>query len=412
MNKKAPTALLTENIHKQAEISLLEQGFSVKKIKRAPEPQELISNLQNVKILCSRSRTQINKKVLLKSHLDCIGAFCIGVNQIDLKTASQRGVPVFNAPYSNTRSVAEMVMGLMIGLSRSLFDHSKNMNQRRWKKFAEGCFELRGKVLGIVGYGHIGSQVSVLAEAFGMKVLYYDIINKLPIGNAKPVSSLKSLLENSDFVTLHVPETPQTKRLIGEEEIGFMKKASRLINTSRGSVLDISAVQKALDSNKLAGVAIDVFPEEPTSNEGVFSFPLQNRDRVILTPHIGGSTQEAQISIVSEVCKSLKSFLFTGTTQGSVNFPFLSIPPLLENVTRISNIHKNQPGVLSQINRLVSESGANIKTQYLATNELIGYLVMDLEKEDVREICQKMSQLDVSIKTRLISSNLNHFESF
>ena len=412
MNKKAPTALLTENIHKQAEIAFLEQGFKVKKIKKAPETQELIDILQNVKILCSRSRTQVNKEVLLNSNLDCIGAFCIGVNQIDMKTACQKGVPVFNAPYSNTRSVAEMVMGLMIGLSRSLFDHFKNMHQGRWKKFTDGCFELRGKTLGIVGYGHIGSQVSVLAEAFGMKVLYYDIISKLPIGNAKPVSCLKDLLEKSDFVTLHVPETPQTKELIGKEEIDFMKEASRLINTSRGSVLDISAVQKALDSNKLAGVAIDVFPEEPTSNEGLFSFPLQNREHVILTPHIGGSTQEAQRAIVSEVCKSLKNFIFTGTTQGSVNFPFLSIPPIPENVTRVSNIHKNKPGVLSQINKLVSESGANIKTQYLATNEFIGYLVMDLEKDDVKGICQKMSQLDVSIKTRLISSDLNHFESF
>ena len=412
MSKNTFTVLLTENIHKQAETALQEQGFTIKRLNKAPETPELIKNLKDVKVLCSRSRTQISRDVILNSQLDCIGAFCIGVNQIDLETACQQGIPVFNAPYSNTRSVAEMVIALMIGLSRSLFDHSRNMHQGKWKKFTEGCFELRGKTLGIIGYGHIGSQVSVLAEALGMKILYYDIISKLPIGNAKPVFNLKSLLEKSDFVTLHVPETPQTKNLISKKEIGFMKPACRLINTSRGSVLDISAVKEALETNKLSGVAIDVFPQEPKTSEESFDFPLQNKDHVILTPHIGGSTQEAQISIVSEVCKSLKNFLFTGTTQDSVNFPSLFIPPIPKNVTRVSNIHKNQPGVLSQINKLVSKSGANIKTQYLATNESIGYLVMDLEKEDVKDICQKMSKLDVSIKTQLISSNPDQSKSF
>ncbi len=407
-----PTALLTENIHQQAEIVLQEQDFAIKRLNKAPEAKELIENLKDVSVLCSRSRTQINKEILLNSKLDGIGAFCIGVNQIDLEAACAQGVPVFNAPYSNTRSVAEMVIGLMIGLSRSLFDHSRNMHQGQWKKFTKGCFELRGKTLGIVGYGHIGSQVSVLSESLGMKVIYYDIINKLPIGNARPVYSLKTLLQEANFVTLHVPETPQTKNLISKKEIGYMKKSSWLINTSRGTVLDICAVEKALDSRHLAGVAIDVFPQEPKTSEENFYSPLKNKDHVVLTPHVGGSTQEAQMSIVAEVCKSLKSFFFTGTTQDSVNFPSLFIPPIPENVTRISNIHKNQPGVLSQINKLVSESGANIKTQYLGTNEWIGYLVMDLEKDDVRDICQKMSELDVSIKTRLISSNLNQSKSF
>ena len=405
MNKKILTALLVENIHSQAEMALQEQGLKTKRLKKAPETKELIEHLKGINVLCSRSRTHINKEVLLNSRLDCIGAFCIGVNQIDLETACKQGVAVFNAPYSNTRSVAEMVIGLIIGLSRSLFDHSRNMHQGKWKKFTEGCFELRGKTLGIIGYGHIGSQVSVLAEALGMKVLYYDLISKLPIGNAKPAFNLKNLLKESDFVTLHVPETPQTKNLISKKEIGMMKKNSRLINTSRGAVLDISAVEEALDSNHLAGVAIDVFPQEPKTSEESFYFPLQNKDRVVLSPHVGGSTQEAQISIVAEVSKSLKDFLWTGTTQNSVNFPALLIPPAPENVTRISNIHKNQPGVLSQINKLISESEINIKAQYLATNESIGYLVMDLEKEDVKDICQKMSDLDVSIKTRLISSN-------
>ena len=388
------------------------QGLEIKKLKKAPDNKELVKHLKDVQVLCSRSRTQVNKEVLSQSHLDCIGVFCIGVNQIDLDTACQRGVPVFNAPYGNTRSVAEMVIGLLIGLSRFLFDHSRNMHQGHWKKFNKGCFELRGKTLGIIGYGNIGSQVSVLAEALGMKILYYDIISKLPLGNAKASHSLKELLEKSDFVTLHVPETPKTKQLIGKTEMGFMKKGSYLINTSRGSVLALTDVKEALESNHLGGAAIDVFPKEPKSSEADFSSPLQKRDRVILTPHIGGSTQEAQASIGVEVSKSLKDFLQTGTVQNSVNFPPLLAPSIPENVTRISNIHKNQPGVLSRINKLVSNSGINIKTQYLATNEWIGYLIMDLEEKDVENICQKMSGLDVSIKTQRLSSDLKQRKAF
>ena len=396
-------ALLLENIHIQAETALKEYGLKTRRLRKVPESKELIEHLKDVNVLCIRSRTEINKEILLKSNLDCIGAFCIGVNQIDLETACQQGIPVFNAPYGNTRSVAEMVIGLIIGLSRSLFDHSKNMHQGKWKKFTEGCFELRGKTLGIIGYGHIGSQVGVLAEALGMKALYYDIVSKLPIGNAQPVFHLQDLLKNSDFVTLHVPETPMTKNIISKKEIAMMKKHSWLINTSRGSILDISAVESALASRHLAGVALDVYNQEPKISEDSFSFPLQNKEGVVLTPHIGGSTQEAQVSIVSEVSKSLKDFLFTGTTHNSVNFPFLLAPPIPERTTRISNIHKNQPGVLSQINKIISESNTNIKNQYLATNESIGYLIMDLEEKNVKRICREMSELDISIKTRILS---------
>ena len=403
MSTKKLTALLTENIHKQAEITLQEQGLKIKRLRKAPSAQELIENLKDIQVLCSRSRTFIDKKVLSHSQLDCIGAFCIGVNQIDLEAASQQGVPVFNAPYGNTRSVAEMVIGLIIGLSRYLFVHFKNMKEGQWKKFTEGCFELRGKTLGIIGYGHIGSQVSVMAEALGMTVLYYDIVSKLPMGNAKPSFGLKNLLKTADFVTLHIPETPRTKNLIGKKEIALMKKGSRLINTSRGTVMDLSAVKEALQSGHLAGAAIDVFPQEPKTSEEGFHSPLQKIENAVLTPHIGGSTQEAQLSIVFEVSKSLQDFLQTGTIQNSVNFPSLLAPSIPENVTRISNIHKNQPGVLSEINKLVSESGINIKTQYLATNEWIGYLIMDLEKKDVKDLSQKMSQLDVSIKTRMLT---------
>ena len=397
-------ALLTENIHKQAETTLKDYGLEIKRLNKAPTVKELKEHLKGVKVLCSRSRTFIDKEVLLSSNLDCIGAFCIGVNQIDLTTACQKGIPVFNAPYGNTRSVAEMVIGLMIGMSRSLFTHYKNLKAGRWEKFTEGCFELRGKTIGIIGYGNIGSQVSVLAESLGMRALYYDLMSKLHIGNAKPCFSLKNLLKESDFVTLHVPETPQTKNLIGEKQLEYMKKGSRLINASRGTVVDLKALKKALESKHLAGAAIDVFPEEPKTRSATFYSPLQELESAILTPHIGGSTQEAQLSIVFEVSKSLKAFLKTGTIQNSVNFPSLITPPIPENVTRISNIHKNKPGVLSAINQLVSKSGVNIKTQYLATNEWIGYLIMDLEKKKAHKLSEKMSQLEFSIKTRIISS--------
>ena len=403
MRQQNLTALLTENIHKQAETVLKELGLKIKRLNKAPMEKELIDSLKQVSVLCSRSRTHINKQILLNSHLDCIGAFCIGVNQVDLKTACQRGVPVFNAPYGNTRSVAEMVIGLLVGLSRSLFDRSQNMHKGIWSKSAVGCFELRGKTLGIIGYGNIGSQVSVLAEALGMKILYYDIISKLPIGNAKPCFRLKNLLNSSHFVTLHVPETPQTNQLLGEKEIFCMQKGSYLINTSRGSVVDIPALKKALQSGRLAGAALDVFPIEPKSNKEKFHFPLQNIESVVLTPHIAGSTEEAQLSIVFEVCKSLKDFLKTGSVQNSVNFPDLLAPSAEPESTRISNIHKNQPGVLSAINKLISLSGVNIKSQYLATNEQIGYLIMDLEKKNVQKLAKQMSTLKVSIKTRVIS---------
>ena len=397
-------ALLTENIHSSAKESLKDMGLAVGRIKKAPSGKELISalNSPSVRVLCSRSRTQITKNVILKSNLDCIGAFCIGVNQIDTETACQKGIPVFNAPYGNTRSVAEMVIALIIGLSRSLFDHNNRMHAGHWKKFTETCFEIRGKTLGIIGYGHIGSQVSVLAESLGMKLLYYDIISKLPIGNAKPCFSMKELLIQSDFVTLHVPQTPHTGNLIGVKELNLMKKSSFLINTSRGTVIDLKALDEALKKRKIAGVAMDVFPEEPSTSEAPFLFPLQNRDNVVLTPHVGGSTEEAQKSIVLEVCKTLKDFLILGSVQNSVNFPTLILPPIEKGVSRVSNIHKNQPGVLSEINKLVSGSQVNIKSQYLATNEKVGYMVMDLEKKNIKKLVDEISALQTSIKTRVL----------
>ena len=401
-------ALITEKIDKKADALFKELNFSVQRLPQVPSSKELISLLQSTKykVLCSRSRTQITKKVLSNSHLDCIGAFCIGVNQIDGLTACEKGIPVFNAPFGNTRSVAEMVIALIIGLSRSLFSHNRKMHQGQWEKFTKDCFEIRGKTLGIIGYGHIGSQLSVLAESLGMKVIYYDIISKLPLGNAKPCFSLKKLLNQSDFVSLHVPETDSTKNMIQKEVLKAMRPHAFLINTSRGTVVNITDLKAFLKKKLIAGAALDVYPEEPKKSKDNFSFPLQDLNHVVLTPHVGGSTEEAQQSIVQEVCKRLKDFLKEGSIQNSVNFPNLLLPPIAKASTRITNIHKNQPGVLSSINKLVSQFKVNIKSQYLATNDKVGYVVMDLENKNIKSLSKKISteinQLEPSIKTRVL----------
>ena len=405
--KQKLTALFAESLHPQAEALFQEQGFAVKKMARGFSAQELMDHLKDVSVLCVRSRTKVPQELFRPSRLDCVGAFCIGVNHIDTWEASRRGAPVFNGPYGNTRSVAEMVLGLMIALSRSLISHFRNMSRARWEKFHKDCFELRGKSLGIVGYGHIGSQVSVLAEAFGMKVAYYDKDNRLPIGNARSAFSLKNLLEESDFISLHIPHTPQTDKLIGEQEIRWMRRGAFLINTSRGGVVDLPALETALKEGRLRGAALDVFSNEPSARSADFRLSLQELDNVILTPHIGGSTEEAQTAIALEVFHAIKDFFQTGTTKSAVNFPKLSVPPVPEGAIRITNIHSNKPGALSQINRLVSESGANITTQYLATNDLTGYLIMDLEKGDVSRLEEQIAHLPLSIKTRRITGSVN-----
>lgn len=395
--------LLVEGIHSQADRCLGQAGLEVNRLIQSPDSKALATELKKgVSILGSRSRTQITKEILEDSNLLAVGAFCIGVDQIDLKTATQKGVAVFNAPYSNTRSVAELVIGLIIALSRRVCYLSRFLHQGKWQKSAKGSFEIRGKTLGIVGYGHIGSQVSVLAESLGMKVVYYDIVNKLPIGNAQSCPSLSGLLKQCDFVTLHVPETPETRNLISERELQTMRRGAFLINTSRGSVVDISHLKTALDSRHLAGAALDVFPEEPSLPQASFKSPLQDLPEVIMTPHIGGSTEEAQKSIGQEVSESLIGYLQLGATESSVNFPRLSPPPVPPNVRRIANVHKNQPGVLGQINSMVFQTGANIQAQYLSTNEDIGYVVMDVEKGNVEGLCEAMSRKSFSIKTRRI----------
>ena len=401
--KISPKALLLEGIHKKAEEILSNAGFQLEYGSQALSSMELIRKLQGVSLLCSRSQTEISKELLINTNLFALGAFCIGVNQIDLSTACKRGIPVFNAPYSNTRSVAELVIALIINLSRKLFHLSEKAHKGEWEKSAVNSNEVRGKTLGIIGYGHIGSQVSVLAEALGMKVIYYDIVSKLPLGNAQATTSMKETLKQSDFVTLHVPETSETRWMIKKEQLALMKKGAFLINTSRGKVVEIPPLKKALQLGHLRGAALDVFPEEPKSNKETFKNPLQNLNNVILTPHIGGSTQEAQESIAKEVSEKLINCFFQGVTQGAVNFPLLT-PPLLENaICRIINIHKNQPGVLGQINQLIAKSQANIKAQYLSTNEHIGYLIMDVEKENGEDLRLAISELEPSIKTRILS---------
>lgn len=396
--------LLLEGIHKKAEEIFTDAGFHVEYAPQTFSSPQLTRELQGVSILCSRSQTEVGKEILDNTNLLAVGAFCIGVNQIDLKTACQKGIPVFNAPYSNTRSVAELIIGLIIALSRKLFDFSEKVHQGEWTKSSLGSGEVRGKTLGIIGYGHIGSQVSVLAENLGMKIIYYDIASKLPLGNAKVASSLKEVLKESHFVTLHVPQTAETEWMIGQKEISLMKKGAFLINTSRGKVVQIPPLKEALLSGRLRGAALDVFPEEPKGNGKGFKNPLQGLRNVILTPHIGGSTEEAQESIAGEVSKNLIHFFFQGVTEGAVNFPILNPPsPSGDSVHRIFNIHKNQPGVLSEINQLISKSKINIKAQYLSTNESIGCLIIDVEKEDVEDLSLTISHLKTSIKTRVIS---------
>lgn len=395
--------LLLEGIHSNAKNSLGEQGIEAEISKTALSTPELINSLKGCSALGIRSRTQITKEIFQQSDLMTLGAFCIGVNQIDLQSAQSLGIPVFNAPHSNTRSVSELVISFIIALSRKWAYLSSLNHKGKWMKTAKGSYETRGKTLGIIGYGHIGCQVSVLAESFGMNVLYYDTAKILPLGNATPLSSLEELLAASDFITLHVPETPETKNLINKACFKKMKKDSYLINTSRGSVVNIPDLKDALDSKHLAGAALDVYPDEPESKQDSFSFVLQNKPNVILTPHIGGSTEEAQRSIGNEVAKSFIDYLLLGSTEGAVNFPEISVSEISRETSRITNIHQNQPGVLGEINSITSALNINIKAQYLSTKNEIGYLIMDIEGKNTNKLYEEIKNLNHSIKTRLLN---------
>ncbi len=400
---RAPRILLLEGIHPTAKEILEREGFTVRLEKHSPSEAELREWIKECDAIGIRSKTRIPSSIIVENpHVMVIGAFCIGTDQIDIAAANAAGVPVFNAPYSNTRSVAELVMAEIVALSRQLGDRNTKAHRGEWLKSAEGSHEVRGKTLGIVGYGHIGSQVAVLAEAFGMRVIYYDIVKKLPLGNSRPCRSLDELLENADFVSLHVPDTEHTRGMIGEKQLARMRKGAHLINASRGTVVDISALAKAIREKHLAGAAIDVFPNEPSSNKEEFVCELQGLPNVILTPHIGGSTMEAQEAIGAEVAQSFISFLRTGSTRGAVNFPNVDLPVLHPGCQRIINVHKNVPGVLGDINGIVSEVGANIQAQALATDPHIGYLVMDLEKAEATEVAERISKLKTSIKTRVV----------
>jgi D-3-phosphoglycerate dehydrogenase len=394
--------LLLENIHESAREVFRAEGFQVETSSGALEEGALLERIRDVHVLGIRSRTRITERALSEARrMLSLGAFCIGTNQMDLESASLHGVPVFNAPFSSTRSVAELVIAEVIALSRRLADRSREMHEGRWHKHAPSSREVRGKTIGIVGYGHIGTQVGILAEAVGMQVLFHDIVPKLPIGNNRPAESLEALLARSDFVTLHVPETPLTRGLMGEGQLAAMKRGSCLLNLSRGSVVDVGALTRALGSGHLAGAAADVFPSEPDGNTDDFTTELRGVPNVILTPHVGGSTEEAQEAIGREVATALVKFVNTGATTGAVNFPQVEPPPLRDR-HRLLNVHQNVPGVLSRINRIVSDAHANIESQILATNPAVGYLVMDINREVSREVRLQMSALETSIKTRVL----------
>ncbi|HEY1955956.1 MAG TPA: phosphoglycerate dehydrogenase [Polyangiaceae bacterium] len=396
--------LLLEGIHPGAKDLFEKETFQVELVKQALKPADLIARLEGVHVLGIRSKTRVTKEVLEHENakrLLTVGCFCIGTNQVELEAANVRGVPVFNAPFSNTRSVAELVIAEVVMLARQLGDRSREVHDGQWRKVATNCHEIRGKTLGIVGYGHIGSQVGVLAEAMGMRVVFFDIATKLPMGNNRSMATLADLLGESDFVTLHVPATRETHEMMGPKEIAQMKRGSHLLNLSRGTVVVIDALAAAIREGRVAGAGVDVYPEEPESNSDGFASALRGLPNVILTPHIGGSTEEAQESIGREVATALVKFTNLGTTTGSVNFPVVEVPQV-KGTHRILNVHRNVPGVLGAVNRVVSELGANIRTQVLATDPNVGYLVMDLEQDVSDAVADAMAKLPTSIKTRIL----------
>lgn len=397
--------LLLEGVHESALEVLHNAGYSnIEYHKKALDEEELIEAIKDAHFIGIRSRTHLTEKVLQHAHkLIAIGCFCIGTNQVDLEAAKQRGIPVFNAPFSNTRSVAELVLGEMLLLMRNVPKANFEVHRGVWNKSAAGSNEARGKILGIIGYGHIGSQLSVIAESLGMRVYFYDIENKLPLGNAQQVRTLEELLTMSDVVSLHVPENSSTKNLMSEERIAQLKQGAILINAARGTVVDIDALSAALEAGKLRGAAIDVFPKEPASINEVFESPLRRFENVILTPHIGGSTSEAQENIGTEVASKFVKYSDNGSTVTAVNFPEVSLPShSLVKAKRLLHIHHNRPGILNKINQIFVDNGVNIAAQYLQTDEAIGYVVIDVESENTESLQQKLKQIDGTIKARVL----------
>jgi len=394
--------LLLENVHPVATEAFRAEGFQVEAIKGAVSEAELAERVRDVHVLGIRSKTQVTPRVIDEARrMLAVGAFCIGTNQVALGHSGRAGVPVFNAPFSNTRSVAELILAEVVMLSRHLGDRSREVHDGQWRKVAVGSHEVRGHTLGIVGYGHIGSQIGVLAEAFGMRVVFFDVAARLPMGNNRSLPRLEDVLEVADFVTLHVPETPQTRDMIGAAELARMKPGACLLNASRGSVVQIDALADAIRRGHVGGAAVDVYPDEPESNSDGFASPLRGLPNVILTPHIGGSTEEAQEAIGREVSTALIKYINSGATTGAVNFPQIEVP-LARGAHRILNVHKNVPGVLRDINRIVSDHNANIRAQVLATDADIGYLIVDLDQDVSQDVKRGIAGLPTSIKTRIL----------
>ncbi|MCP4989187.1 MAG: phosphoglycerate dehydrogenase [Colwellia sp.] len=400
--------LLLEGLHPSSLEELKLKGYSnIEFLKTSLSESELIEKIADVHFIGIRSRTQLTDKVLSHAKkLVAIGCFCIGTNQVDLKAAQTRGIPVFNAPFSNTRSVAELVLGEALLLLRGIPEKSAKAHRGEWFKSAAGSVEARGKVLGIIGYGHIGMQLGILAETLGMRVRFYDVETKLPLGNASQAPTLNALLGEADVVSLHVPETVQTQSMIGEAQFAAMKEGAIFINASRGTVVDIDALAQALDSKKVAGAAIDVFPVEPKSNDEEFISPLRGFDNVILTPHIGGSTKEAQANIGLEVATKLAKYSDNGSSLSAVNFPEVSLPehsiPGQPSTSRLLHIHHNQPGVLTKINQTFAEHDVNIAAQYLQTDDKIGYVVIDIDSQDSELALKELKRIDGTIRARIL----------
>lgn len=393
--------LLLENVHTAAFENLSEDGFSVALVKHSLPEEELIEKIKGVHVLGIRSKTQVSQKVLdAADKLLVVGAFCIGTTQIELEYAKKKGIVVFNAPYSNTRSVVELAIGEIIMLMRSVFARSSELHNGQWQKTAAGSREVRGKNLGIVGYGNIGKQLSVLAEAIGMRVYYYDVEDSLALGNAKKCNTLEDLLNISDVVTLHIDDNPANKNFIGEREINQMKKGAMLVNLSRGFVVDIDALAVALESGRISGAAIDVYPEEPRSN-GDFKTKLQGFSNVILTPHVGGSTEEAQRDIADFVPNKIMDYINSGNTVDAVNFPNIRLPKQ-NKAHRFLHIHKNVPGIMAKINKVLAEYELNISSQYLSTDSDVGYVITDLDKEYNKDVIKALRKVENTIKFRVL----------
>ena len=393
--------LLLENVHPDAFDKLSKDGFTVETVSKSLSEEELIERIKDVHVLGIRSKTQVTQKVIEAAEkLMVVGAFCIGTKQIDLETCKENGVVVFNAPYSNTRSVVELAIGEIIMLMRSVFQRSTELHNGQWNKTAQGSREVRGKKLGIVGYGNIGKQLSILAEALGMDVYYYDVEDKLALGNATKIERLADLLAISDVITLHIDDNAANKNFIGAKEISQMKKGAHLVNLSRGFVVDIKALTEALKSGAIAGAAVDVYPEEPAKN-GDFYTDLKGLDNVILTPHVGGSTEEAQKDIADFVPSKMMAYINSGNTVDAVNFPNIRLPKH-KNAHRFLHIHKNVPGVMARINKVLAKYDMNITGQYLSTDEKVGYVITDLDKEYNTKVIKKLKEVDGTIKFRVL----------